>query len=213
MNQIKHKLLVLAMAVIPLCLFATGESQAQHSGVQPPTTVHENLSLVADVVDSESLLAPKRLVFTVDIAEDFTTFVPTLVNPADPEPGRGSFFVTEGHIYPAGTIQGDGSDFDPTQEGSIGNWFCRGTHLVTASEIPDAPYWVDTIQLYYFPDDGQSISTDGLEGSGIIQRSVIGGTGSFAGYTGEQIQEFLGFHTTGGVNLRVTFVLRKVTRP
>jgi hypothetical protein len=40
---------------------------------------------------------------------------------------------------------------------------------------------------------------------------VIGATGPYAGYVGEQSQEFLGFNKTGGVNLRVTIRLRKVT--
>ena len=33
-------------------------------------------------------------------------------------------------------------------------------------------------------------------------------TGNFAGWVGEQRQTFLGFNPTGGVNLRVTFILR-----
>jgi hypothetical protein len=37
-----------------------------------------------------------------------------------------------------------------------------------------------------------------------------GGTGLFRGYVGEQKQEFLGFNASGGVNLRVTFTLRRV---
>ena len=40
------------------------------------------------------------------------------------------------------------------------------------------------------------------------RRIVTGGTGNYAGWTGEQRQTFLGFNSTGGVNLRVTFILR-----
>ena len=39
-----------------------------------------------------------------------------------------------------------------------------------------------------------------------------GGTGLFKHYVGEQRQEMLGFNASGGVNLRVTFILRKATR-
>lgn len=151
------------------------------------------------------------LVLTVDVAEDFTKFNPTLVTPTDTEPKRGSWFITEGNIYPAGTIQGAGNDFDPTTAGAIGRWYCRGTHLVSASELPAAPLWVDTAQLYYLPNDEHSIVTDGLEGNGIIRRAVTGGTGQFRGYLGVQKQEFLGFNTTGGVNLRITFNLERAT--
>jgi hypothetical protein len=155
---------------------------------------------------------PHRVVFTVDVAEDFALFNPTLVKPTDTQPERGSFFVTEGNIYPAGTIQGDGASFDPSNAGAIGRWFCRGTHLVAASEIPAAPFWVDTAQTYFLPQDNQSIATEGLEGGGTIVRMVTGATGRFRGYVGEQRQEFLGFNPTGGVNLRVTFILRKATK-
>ncbi|MPY88914.1 MAG: hypothetical protein GEU99_13420 [Luteitalea sp.] len=155
---------------------------------------------------------PDRVVFTVDVAEDFALFNPTLVKPTDTQPERGSFFVTEGNIYRAGTIQGDGATFDPNSAGAIGRWFCRGTHLVAASEIPAAPIWVDTAQMYFLPRDTQSIATEGLEGGGTIVRTVTGATGRLRGYVGEQRQEFLGFNATGGVNLRVTFILRKATK-
>ena len=47
---------------------------------------------------------PSTIVFTIDVAEDFSQFVPTKVKPEDTQPERGAFFVTEGRILPAGTI-------------------------------------------------------------------------------------------------------------
>lgn len=164
---------------------------------------------VAAANDGKHSQHNEKIEFTVDVSEDFTQFNPTLVKPTDTQPERGSFFVTEGNIYRAGTIKGDGADFDPNSGNPIGRWFCRGTHLVSASEIPAAAFWVDTAQLYFLPDDTRSIATEGLEGGGAIVRTVTGGTGRYRGYVGEQRQEFLGFNATGGVNLRVTFVLRK----
>src|SRR5262245_66605774 len=79
-----------------------------------------------------------RIVFTVDIAEDAALFNPTFVKPTDTQPERGSFFITEGNIYPGGTIQGDGSTFDPNKKGALGRWFCRGTHLVSATKVRTA---------------------------------------------------------------------------
>ena len=130
--------------------------------------------------------------FTVDVAEDFALFNPTLVKPTDTQPERGSFFVTEGNIYPAGTIKGDGAAFDPNSAGSTGRWFCRGTHLVSASAIPAAAFWVDTAQLYLLPDDTRSIATDGLEGVGTILRTVTGGTGASAATSGNSDRSFSG---------------------
>ncbi len=157
-----------------------------------------------------SMRTREPIVFTVDVAEDLAgKFVPTLVKPEDTEPKRGSFFVTEGRIFPAGTIDGDGAGFDPYQRGHIGVWTCRGTHLVAAHEIPAALLWVDTAQLFVLGRQGkEQLATEGIEGGGTVRRIVTGGTGNFAGWTGEQHQTFLGFNPTGGVNLRVTFILR-----
>jgi hypothetical protein len=162
--------------------------------------------------DAEARGNRKRepIVFTVDVAEDLAgKFVPTFVRPEHTQPERGSFFVTEGRVFPAGTIQGDGASFDPYQRGHIGVWICRGTHLVAADEIPAAPLWVDSVQLFILGRQGkEQIATEGVEGSGTITRIVTGGAGNYAGWTGEQHQTFLGFNPTGGVNLRVTFILR-----
>jgi hypothetical protein len=182
------------------------------------------LALVATALASTSGLhasddrherTPQTIVFTIDVAEDFSQFVPTKVRPEDTQPERGAFFVTEGRIFPGGTIPKGGTPeapntFDPNGAGSIGTWFCRGTHLVSGALFPVTDRAVFTGQLYLMPNERKSISTEGVEGAGATVRPVTGGTGPFAGYTGEQRQELLGFNASGGVNLRVTFVLRKV---
>jgi hypothetical protein len=150
------------------------------------------------------------IVFTVDVAEDLAgKFVPTFVRPEHTQPERGSFFVTGGRLFPAGTIAGDGATFDPNRSGHIGIWICRGTHLVAANEIPAAPLWVSTAQLFVIGRQGkEQLTTEGVEGAGTVTRIVTGGAGNYAGWVGEQRQTFLGFNPTGGVNLRVTFILR-----
>jgi hypothetical protein len=153
------------------------------------------------------------VVFTVDVAEDLAgKFVPTFVKPEHAQPERGSFFVTEGRIFPAGTIHGDGATFDPNSRGHVGVWICRGTHLVAASDIPAAPLWVSTAQLFVLGRQGkEQLATEGVEGAGTITRIVTGGAGNYTGFVGEQRQTFLGFNPTGGVNLRITFILRPIT--
>ena len=171
------------------------------------------LALIVLGSSSSAAKAPEKdqpIVFTVDVAEDLAgKFVPTFVKPEHTQPERGSFFITEGRIFPAGTIQGDGATFDPNRSGHIGVWICRGTHLVSASEIPAAQLWVSSAQLFVLGRQGkEQISTEGVEGAGPIVRIVTGGAGNYVGFVGEQRQTFLGFNPTGGVNLRVTFILR-----
>jgi hypothetical protein len=193
-----------------------------HSTIRLLGPAAQRLAAVAMVVAALVALAPRSavaqaedrgnpaIVFTVDVAEDFDLFVPTLVRPTDVQPERGSFFVTEGNIFPGGTIQGDGATFDPNSAGSLGRWFCRGTHLVSGEEFLLSARAVYTSQLYLLPDEGKSLATEGVEGNVPLLRAVVGGTGTFRGYVGEQKQEMLGFNASGGVNLRVTFTLRRV---
>lgn len=157
--------------------------------------------------------APEPVVYTVDVAEDMDQFIPTFVRPGDTQPEPGSFYVTRGRVFPEGTIKGDGATFDPRQFGHIGVWISRGTHLVPASEIPDAEWWVNSTQIFVLGRQGRELlTTEGIEGRGTIRRVVTGGAGNFAGWTGEQFQTFLGVNVTGGVNLRVTFILRPPAR-
>ncbi len=175
------------------------------------------LAPIANAQESADIDGARKrepVVFTIDVAEDLAgKFVPTFVKPEHSQPERGSFFVTEGRVFPAGTIQGDGSGFHPNQSGHIGVWICRGTHLVAASQIPAAPLWVSSAQLYVLGRQGkEQLATEGIEGNGTVTRIVTGGAGNYAGWTGEQTQTFLGFNPTGGVNLRVTFTLRPPSR-
>ncbi|MGH9630864.1 MAG: hypothetical protein ACRD7E_21340 [Bryobacteraceae bacterium] len=152
---------------------------------------------------------PAEMEFTIDLAEDMAKFTEPRVAPGT-EPVRGSFFVTEGNIYPAGTIpQVGGDQFDPNLPGAVGKWFCKGTFLVAGSQFDKTPMAVLTDQVLMLPEGDRALATTGTEGAGTTVRAVIGGTGAFAGYTGEQTQEFLGFNKSGGANLRVTIKLRK----
>lgn len=172
-------------------------------GISPEATANEGVT-----PQSKS----KRNLLTVEVAEDLATFVPGPPFDADGVPQRGSFFVTQGKLFPEGTIKGDGASFDPNSEGAIGTWFCRGTLLVSGLEFPEARFAVDTAQAYLLPDDKQMIATDGLEGGfGFeVQRVVSGGTGEFRNVIGIQKQELIGFNKSGGVILRVTFELERV---
>ena len=151
---------------------------------------------------------------TVDVAEDLRgKFVPTFVKPEHTQPERGAFYVTEGRVFPGGTIAGDGASFDPNRSGHVGIWISRGTHLVAASDIPAAGYWAHTAQLFILGRQGrEQIASEGVEGADTLTRIVTGGAGNYAGFIGEQQTTFLGFNATGGANLRVTFVLHKITR-
>lgn len=165
--------------------------------------------------------------FTVDIAENGTRFAfdeaPVIEGgDLDGFPDYGNPFVTEGYIYPEGTLDGtngvnpDGSPEFPDKV--IGQWLCRGYFVGDGAATTEGA-WVYTTQQFAFGDDpdsgaetlivtGYETSEVGGEGSG----AVTGGTGRYALARGEALQTLLGFNNadlpTMGIVKRVAFDVR-----
>lgn len=134
-------------------------------------------------------------------------------------PAYGNAFVTQGYIYPLGTLDGhngvntDGSPEFPDQV--IGEWTCRGYFIGNGAETVTGP-WVMTTQHYDFykqrgyAENKQSTAlnlvTDGYELVDIDvpgKRAITGGTGRFKRAEGEAVQVMLGHNASEGVNLRL----------
>ena len=144
-----------------------------------------------------------------DVAEDATRFI-FADQPVheDGMPAYGNAFVTQGYIYPEGTLDGtngvlaDGSPEFPDLV--LGEWTCRGWFIGDGAHTTTGA-WVITTQVYSF-DDAVLIS-DGYEIADIdvpSERAITGGTGPYATAGGEGEQILLGFNATEGVNLRFT---------
>lgn len=164
-----------------------------------------------------------------DVACLFNTFTPILAPGADPDDPDAPFtnwlgttFFVEGDLYPAGTIPGGATDFDPEAHNAMGHWLCRGWFInrTGRSGLTDRPDpHVVTQQEYllgkitasdYFPAD--QLASSGLEGDREgrpVTRSVIGGAGSYHGARGSVVQHTTGANTTGGPNFRFDFSLAK----
>lgn len=163
----------------------------------------------------------------VDVTEDPSQFVITGTNvfPEGHElagaPAYGESFVTQGYIYPAGTLvendpgvtcQVDAEGFfiscDPLYE-PIGEWTSYGVHIGNGAATTEE-YWMVTTQIFDFFSDGQShtIVTDGFESpviGGTVVRAITGGTGEFSGARGEQEVVGFGLHPEL-INMRSTNV-------
>ena len=155
-------------------------------------------------------------VLRFDVSENATRWVfdPDFVHD-DGLPAYGSTFITQGYIYPAGTlteangVNADGSPEFPDQV--IGEWICRGWLYGDGAHTTSGPMVVST-QIFDFGDgDGQAtIVSDGYELADIgesVERAVIGGTGPFTGAEGRSQQTLLGLNATEGVNLQFEFDL------
>ena len=125
----------------------------------------------------------------VDIAEDGTRFV---IDEApvfdDGFPAYGNPFVTQGYIYPAGTltdtngVNPDGSPEFPDKV--LGEWSCSGYFIADGAHTTEGS-WVYTTQLFAFGDDADSgaetVVVTGYEGAevgGLVTGAITGGRAS-----------------------------------
>jgi hypothetical protein len=160
----------------------------------------------------------------VDVAEDGTRFV---IDEApvfdDGFPAYGNAFVTQGYIYPDGTltdtngVNPDGSPEFPDKV--IGEWSCKGYFIADGAHTTEGS-WVYTTQLFAFGDDAdngaETIVVTGYE-SGIVGDTVTGaitgGTGRYMTARGEANQTFIGMNNpalaTMGVNKNVEIRVAK----
>jgi hypothetical protein len=129
----------------------------------------------------------------------------------DGMPAYGTPFVTQGYLYPEGTLNGsngvlpNGEPEFPDQV--LGTWTCYG-YMIGDGAHTTTGTWVVSTQVYAFEDG--TIITDGFEIADLntpVSRAITGGTGEFVSVSGEQVQELRGFTEQMGVNLVVEFHL------
>jgi hypothetical protein len=194
---------------------------AQRSHARSPSTVQgrgwtasrhsSSANRTQDLPANASLTAAGAKTLRFDVAENGLkfTFDETPLFP-DGLPAFGDEFITEGYIYPVGTINGsngvnpDGSPEFPDQV--IGKWSCRGWHVGDGAHTVTGP-WVATTQIYDLSSQpgSETIVSDGFELADIdvpIIRAITGGTGPWAQARGEVMQTLLGFNQLNGVNIR-----------
>ena len=150
-----------------------------------------------------------------DVAEDISRFV---FAPApvfdDGMPAYGNPFVTQGYIYPAGTLDGGVEGTLPNGEPAfpdlvIGEWTCDGFFVGDGMRTGTGAI-VMSRQVYRF-DNGDLLISHGPElvDAGVpVARAVTGGTGDYAGVAAELEQTLLGMSEGYGVRLQVELDLR-----
>jgi hypothetical protein len=136
-------------------------------------------------------------------------------------PAYGAEFITEGYIYPSGTITCQNNECNGVlEDGSpefpdkvVGKWVCRGWFIGDGAHTTTGP-WVATTQIYDLgtTSGASMIVTDGYELSDLnvaFRRAIVGGTGQYSQALGEQTQELLGFNPSFGVAFRVELAMSK----
>lgn len=160
----------------------------------------------------------KGKILTVDVAEAGTRF---LFDEApvfeDGYPAYGNSFITEGYIYPAGTLS-DSNGVLPNGAPEfpdlvLGKWTCRGYFVGDGAHTTTGP-WVVTTQIFDLGEHPgeQTIVTEGFELAdvGLVGlRAITGGTGSYSKARGQMAQTLIGFNESMGVNLQVELNVRR----
>lgn len=143
-----------------------------------------------------------------DVAEDHTRFIfaPAPVH-ENGMPAHGNPFVTQGYIYPAGTLDGnvngvlkDGSPAFPDKV--LGTWTCDGWFVGDGGNAAGG-VWLVSRQIMHF-DTGEVMITQGTElaDQGVANaRPITGATGDYAAFQGDPMfQTLIGFTEFEGVN-------------
>lgn len=126
-------------------------------------------------------------------------------------PGYGAPFITQGYIYPEGTLNGSNGVLENSEpefpELVLGMWICKGWAVWSGVVGAGDPAAVTT-QMFQFGDveDHTAITTGGYEMMDVdipVTRVITGGSGEHFAVRGEQEQMLLGFTEQMGVNLRV----------
>ncbi len=153
-------------------------------------------------------LAAGDTVMRFDVAEDHTRFAFD-EEPVhdDGMPAYGNPFVTQGYIYPAGTLddaEGVKENGEPAfPDKVLGTWTCSGWFVANGAHTEEGT-WLVSRQVYHFAESDAVLISQGPEYADIgetRQRPITGATGSYSG-AGTIEQTLLGFHAHGGVNIR-----------
>jgi hypothetical protein len=147
-----------------------------------------------------------------DVAEDLSRFV---FAPApvfdDGMPAYGNAFVTQGYVYPAGTLDGGVEGTLPNGNPAfpdlvIGEWTCDGFFVGDGAHARTGVIVV-TRQVIVF-DDGDLLITQGPELAETqveVVRAVTGGTGDYLNAPADIRQTLLGMSDGYGVRLQMQF--------
>jgi hypothetical protein len=146
-----------------------------------------------------------------EVAEDGNRFVFSSERLFDDGmPQYGTPFVTQGYLYPEGTLNGtngvlaNGEPEFPDQV--MGEWTCYG-YMIGDGGHTTTGEWVVSTQIYtFYGGEESTVVTNGFEIADFnlpVDRAITGGTGEYMGARGEQVQTLLGFTEQMGVNLIV----------
>ena len=131
-------------------------------------------------------------------------------------PTYGASFITQGYIYPEGTLDGTNGVLENGEpefpELVLGIWTCKGWVVIEDMTQAEGQPAAATTQIFQFGDlaDNNIVITEGYEMMAIdtpVMRAITGGSGDYFAVRGQQRQTLIGVTEQMGVNLRVALEL------
>ncbi|MCZ6734343.1 MAG: hypothetical protein O7C65_00960 [Planctomycetota bacterium] len=165
---------------------------------------------------SSSAYAGETIKF--DVAEDPTRFVFDKNGPLVESglPDYGNPFVTQGYIYPYGTLVGDDPGVDVNgkplyPDKVIGEWTCYGFIIGEGANTKTGPIIISE-QVYSFGEEAGSktLISNGYELADLNKpflRAITGGTGPYVGARGQVTETLLAESKYHSVTFRFEIVL------
>jgi hypothetical protein len=189
-------------------------------GVATPETAGGTaMTGAADADEAEEAEEAEEAVLEFDVSENATKFSfqqePVL---PDGLPAYGNPFITQGYIYPSGTLtatNGVLANGDPEfPDKVIGLWVCRGWFFGSEGADTKTGPIVATTQIYQLSTEtgATTLVSDGFEvvdADVPVNRAITGGTGEYSEADGEATQTLLGLNPTQGVNLHFSIKTTK----
>ena len=148
-----------------------------------------------------------------DVAEDPTRFAFDKTGPLhdDGLPDYGNAFVTQGYIYPHGTLMAGDPGVDVNgnplyPEKVLGEWTCYGYIIGDGARTKTGP-WVISEQIYSFGKEAgsETVVSHGYEIVDVnkpVLRAVTGGTGPYVDARGQVSQVLLAVTDLHSVTIR-----------
>jgi hypothetical protein len=212
-SRMKSACFLAVIAIVALATFGLMHSAPARGSDQVGTLAPVSDLSAAEAID---LITTDKGVLSFDVAEDGSRFVwsgdPKLT---DGMPAIGTTYITQGYIYPEGTLNGsngvlpDGSPEFPDKV--LGQWTCYGWWIGDAAHAEKSPAWLTTHLFNFGGTLGEAtIVTDGYSIDDLnapLERAIVGGTGQYAESRGVQMETNLGYNPSKGMDFRYKVVL------
>jgi hypothetical protein len=207
-SRSKTTLLFALIAIVVLSIFGLVHSSTVRGSDQPARSV--GLSALS-ATDAIAQITSTDGVLRFDVAEDAGRFAWSGDSKvADGMPTGGTPYITQGYIYPEGTLTDsngilpDGSPEFPDKV--LGQWTCWGWWIGDPAHVKQSAPWITSHLFNFGATPGEAtIVTEGysINDMGVaLERAITGGTGPYTEARGVQLETNLGFNASKGGNFR-----------